>query len=332
MTKDREFDEDGFPILRFTPEEMAATRARMAEVVDCRALAETLLADRPTPSRDRLLELADAWGIDGTKTLTEIDGEDLGDANDVADEPEVHALRYVPVGRWLPGDIGLMLNYGHGVTIAAALAERLLRDDPLVEAQHYPGDLLQSFARMAEETRQMDALGDLIAAAKRQTWDLFETACNAAHLDDHARRESRNRLECGERSPPGQNPFLEVEGLLDIIAGVSDLVCPPTLLWLAQAKQLFAHYRPRKSIELVPLPDLDNADYRRTIADPETFKFRRDTRFAILHETSGGIRLRIFAESAVDHRHGIAFGTVEAAKAKALRDYGIAEEDWREAD
>ena len=200
----------------------------------------------------------------------------------------------------------------------------------MVETEFYAGDLLETFGRHAGTDTLRAALAGFLDRAKADVWRRFETTANQTGLDHAARREARQRLSDGERAPPGRNPFLEIEHALDQIARIEDGARDPDVIAKVTAKQLFAVYRPRKSLEIVPLPDIEDPDYRASIADPDTFKFRRDTTFTIIADREGeGVRLLVFSESAADHALGRRFADTVAAKAAALRDYGIAETDWR---
>ncbi|MEM6762254.1 MAG: contact-dependent growth inhibition system immunity protein [Pseudomonadota bacterium] len=330
MADEREFDEDGFPILRFTEEEMAKTRERMNTLVDCKALAREIMQQRPAPDPQLLASLAEEDGIDGTKTLTELEGNDMGDTHDVADEPLVHALRYVPLAQWSARDVALMLVYHHGVPQAAALAERLLRQDPMMEAEHYAGDLLTQFCATLSETGRTRAAEELVALFEERLWENFESVAAKAPISDDVRERERERLLHGRRADPGKDYFLRTRRYLKQLATVQECLSPREVLAIAEAKQLFARYRQRKSVELVPLPDLDDPTYRAKIDDADTFKFRRDTTFTIVSDRlTDGVRLVIHSASAIDHRLGVWCDSINAAKALALRDYGVTEEDWR---
>lgn len=330
MSDEDDVDEDGFPIYRPDPQVVARVRAQMETLVDCKQLAREMMADRAPPDPAALEALAQGHGIDGTKTVTEIEGEDLGDTYDVADETIVHALRYVPVGQWTPSDVYLMLAYGHGTAIAAALAEMLLRDDPLVEAQHYSGDLLAEFARHADRTDRAETMAALIAQSEASIWERFERTAAETGMNTEVRQAQRQRLHEGRRAAEGPDPFLDVDWDLNVLARVRDHIDPPDILAVAEVKQRFASYRPRKSVELVPLPDLEVEGYKVTLDNPDTFQFHRDTVFQIATDRSGrGVRLRIFAASAIEHAQGIWYADVASAEAAALDDYGISTDAWR---
>ncbi|MEM7301697.1 MAG: hypothetical protein AAF468_11495 [Pseudomonadota bacterium] len=331
MSDQPEFDEDGFPIYRPSEEELARTREQMNRLVDCRKLANEMMTSLPEADAELLAQLKSGHGIDGMMSLTEIEGEDLGDTYDEADEPIVHALRYVPVARWLPSDVRLMLAYGHGIDIGLLLAEWLLRDDVMLEAEYHSGDLLELFCGLAIGRGRRDRVEKLTARFENSIWDKFQHIAKESDMDTATVEKQRVRLLNGVRSEPGQNPFLKIERDLKTLANLKNDLWPPRVIAKARTKQLFARYRPRKSVELVLLPDLDVAEYRATINDPDTFKFRRDTDFNIVQEQNEvGVRLRIFSASAMDHKQGIWFEDVAAAKAAALEDYGIGALNWED--
>lgn len=320
-----------FSSVETSPEQIARIRERMNTLVDCRALAQEMLEALPELDQALLEYLRDSHGIDGTRTLTELEKRDLGDTYDVADEPAVHALRYVPVVRWSPANVYLMLTYGHGEGVGMALAEWFLSKDPLIEAQYHSGDLLVAYSSLACGAGRFDRVKALSLRYEEQIWRDFEALARSAGITGQDAEAQRVRLLHGRRSEPGQNPFLDVEVKLPTLARLREDFEPVVTLATARVEQLYAPYRPRKSIELVPLTDLENPDYRKTIEDSETFSFHRDTVFSIVRDSEGeGVRLRIFSESAIDHRQGIWFSSISTAKAEAKRDFGIGDEDWIE--
>jgi len=329
MAGDFEYDEDGNQVYRPSPEEIEETLQRVNTLVDCKALAQEIIERSDMPDQAFLQEISRAHGIDGTKTLTEIEGEDYGDAYDEADEAIVHALRYVPVARWDLADLRLMIAYGHGINVAMVLAECYLRKSPMLEAEYHAGDLLELFSREAHGAGKAGIAKEFADRFENSVWDEFDNITEQLDLNSEEVGLHRTRLEHGRRSDPGKNYFLDIENHLETLAKIKDHIDPPKTIATAKAKQLFAHYRPRKSTELVPLPDLENVSYKTKIDDPDTFKFRRETKFTVVEDPkANGVRLRIFSDAAIDHRPGIWFATTEDAMETANRDFGVLKTDW----
>ncbi|MGC4042344.1 MAG: contact-dependent growth inhibition system immunity protein [Armatimonas sp.] len=85
--------------------------------------------------------------FDRTKTLNELE-------NDVWEPPEeddyvshlvgrCHALRTVPVGEMTPADLRILLGQNIGTEFLIPLALEVLERQPLINAELYPGDLLE---------------------------------------------------------------------------------------------------------------------------------------------------------------------------------------------
>jgi hypothetical protein len=55
---------------------------------------------------------------------------------------ECHRLRRVPLREFTPGNLRIMVGQSIGLESLAPLALQILADDPLLEAELYPGDLL----------------------------------------------------------------------------------------------------------------------------------------------------------------------------------------------
>jgi glycogen debranching enzyme len=77
----------------------------------------------------------------------------------------------------------------------------------------------------------------------------------------------------------------------------------------------------------MPRRDFEDSEIRAHLDAPDTFWFRRVTRFEIV-PAGQGVRLRHFSQSAIENSHGIAFETADAAKDYARSEYGVAREAW----
>lgn len=327
--------EEKFSKLEYSDDEIAALRDQMATVVDCRELAERMTGDRrpANPFRRRLL--MHRFGIDADRTLTEIEGVDLGDTTLWADLADVHALRHVPLGHWSDGDIALMLVYGHGGPTVQGLALERLERQPLLEAAHYEGDLLVVTARrISAESSNADAVGqwmrkvmaEVLGATEQEIWTRFYAHCAELGLGGPDVGAARQRLSSGAR-PPAGNPFGDTGHALNMLAEATDLIAPARRLWVAEAELPYARYRKRMGVELMPRTEFSDPEIRAGLDAPDGFWFSRQTRFQIV-EDGLGVRLRHFADSAVENWHGMAFETAEAARAHATWTYGVPQEAW----
>jgi len=80
---------------------------------------------------------------DVSKTLEQFDGQHWG-------EPEweshlvleCHRLRRIPLREFTPANLRIMVGQSIGLEVLAPLALHALADNPLLEAELYPGDLL----------------------------------------------------------------------------------------------------------------------------------------------------------------------------------------------
>jgi hypothetical protein len=104
--------------------------------------------------------------VDGHQSLEQIEGDDWGDPPDDATAliRTVHALRRKPVGELSTEDLRELIPQRVGLAVVVPLALRHLRDDPLLEAAFYPGDLLS--AVLAVPSEFWSARPDLLATAR----------------------------------------------------------------------------------------------------------------------------------------------------------------------
>ena len=106
------------------------------------------------------------------RTLSEL-GDSCGDPGPGATGmmKECYRLCGVPLGQLQPGDLRLLIGQGIGLRWLVPLALAALEEDPLVEADYYPGDLLLNVLRADvrasgdESRRRVEAC--LVAAAAR---------------------------------------------------------------------------------------------------------------------------------------------------------------------
>lgn len=326
--------------LNMTPAQIEALRERMNTRVDCRALAETFINERPAPGRERLMRLADAYGIDGLKTLTDIENHDAGDAYDVADEPQVHALRYVPIGRWTPNDITLMLGYGHGACDALWLAIDVLEDCPLIEARYYEGDLLIEASRVASDRNAPDyprrapvrnRLFAILDTAMQHIRARFERTADDIDQAPEHRAAAWARLLSGGRAPEA-DPYHWIADYLNEMTKARDYLDPPSVLLEAEGTLTYAHYRPRSGLEIVPANALRNPDVSELLSNSRSFSFKRATRFEITtpqRDEEDGVRLRHFSDAAIENHLGIRFKNIDEAVGYARQLFGVADKAWR---
>jgi CDI immunity proteins len=87
--------------------------------------------------------------LDITKSLTQLEGHDWGPAEgDTYVIRTCHNLRNKPIGQFTVEDLRIMIGQKIGLPFLVPLALRRLQDDPLVEGDFYPGDLLMAVLRV----------------------------------------------------------------------------------------------------------------------------------------------------------------------------------------
>lgn len=93
-----------------------------------------------------------SWNVDirfdTSKSLEELEGENWGDPPcDGSRSPLAERclpLRRTPLKDFAAGDLRVMIGQNIGLPFLVPLAIRLFKEDPLVEGDFYPGDLLAS--------------------------------------------------------------------------------------------------------------------------------------------------------------------------------------------
>jgi len=83
------------------------------------------------------------------KTLEELDGQDWGEPNfDSYVVTNCHRLRRVPLKDFTAEDLRLMIGQQISLEYLVPLALDRLAENPLTEANFYPGDLLNSVVQI----------------------------------------------------------------------------------------------------------------------------------------------------------------------------------------
>ena len=328
--------EEKFEPIEYSPEEIREIRERMSQTVDARDLARRMIEARTRRPDAWADDIAKRFGFDPRQSLTEFEQFDAGDGHDVADEPEVHALRHVPMDHWTPNDVCLMLAYGIGVECALWLALDILSREPMIEARHFEGDLLLVAAQTlasgeAKDFGDADRAPALLRAAlddaHRDIWARFAVQADEQGLSDAEREEHRTRLSRGfaVREP---GPFRATGRRLNRLAEALCMLDAPQVLATAAAEMVYAYYRPRRGLEIVPPADLADPEIRAHLEHEDTFYFRRETRFEIVAAEAGGVRLRHFSESAIENHHGLWFENEDAATGYAVDAFGVPPGAW----
>lgn len=86
-------------------------------------------------------------------TLEEIENDQWGPAPDDTSYliRRCHELRTVPLGQFGPEDLRILIGQHIGLDVLVPLAAGMLRTDPFVGGDHYPGDLLAAVLRVPEQ-------------------------------------------------------------------------------------------------------------------------------------------------------------------------------------
>ncbi len=81
--------------------------------------------------------------VDRSRSLQDLEGEDWGEPTyDSHLVTECHRLHRVPLSKFSVEDLRIMIGQGFGLRYLVPLALEQLRENPLAEGAHYPGDLL----------------------------------------------------------------------------------------------------------------------------------------------------------------------------------------------
>jgi contact-dependent growth inhibition (CDI) system CdiI-like immunity protein len=112
-------------------------------------------------------------------SLEAIENDRWGDAPDDATRliSTVHELRRKPIGELTPEDLRVLIGQGEGLEVLVPRALSQLADDPLVEGDLYPGDLLAAVLRVPRgywSTHQdlLAKINEIVAAVDKSYPDL----------------------------------------------------------------------------------------------------------------------------------------------------------------
>jgi CDI immunity proteins len=88
--------------------------------------------------------------VDERRTLEQLDGQDWGDPSTAPTGMIARCLRLrrTPLKALTNGDLRLLVSQKIGLKVLVPRALQCLSDDPLMEAEYYPGDLLSALLRV----------------------------------------------------------------------------------------------------------------------------------------------------------------------------------------
>lgn len=318
-----------------------AVRRRPSTPIPAETLAEELVRDRPRSSAEREKALKSRFGIDPDASLASMSNVRQKAESVFGNQPTASALRHVPIGRLTAADLAILLMHRESTARVIMLCVDMLSQDPLLEAQFYPGDLLKAAAERAstplgaEEARSIQSLRNpllaLIAQGVVRTWDDFEADADRLRMSPDARQRHRRRIARGERQPEN-DPFWRTVDRLNLLAETRRFLEPLDIQFVAQSNITYARYRPMTGLEPVPVPDLLDKDISERLDGPDTFYFVRETEFVIARDVDrDGYRLHHYAHAATNNHLGIAFEEIADAKHYATANFGVAEELWLSA-
>lgn len=91
-------------------------------------------------------------GFDRTKSLQEVEQHDWGEpaTDDTSLVTRCLRLRRKPLNQFTVGDLRIMIGQKISLPILIPLAVERVQDEPLVEGDYYPGDLLHAVLRVDE--------------------------------------------------------------------------------------------------------------------------------------------------------------------------------------
>jgi hypothetical protein len=140
------------------------------------------------------------------KSLQELEQSDWGEPTyDSYLVTTVNRLRRVPLRQFTVEDLRIMIGQGIGLPFLVPLALEHLRNNPLVEGDYYPGDLLKSMltadstfwlehsewreeireiaartlARLHSLTPEDEDYSDIVLESLTEGWKVFESAPHA---------------------------------------------------------------------------------------------------------------------------------------------------------
>ncbi len=326
------------------------------DIVNCRELAQAMAAQRTAAEPETIAELKSRFGIDAALSLTEIEGVDLGDADAWGDMPDIHALRYMPISHFQPGDTALMISYDQSPGVMFPLARLALEADPLIEAQHYEADLLLAVARLIS-SRTFDekvtfprALRvvpeeaawamELISGAEGQLWRRFARMADGREADDveDARDQILNGPVLSEASW-----FQKIDEIANTIAEARAWLQPPHVIKRSYVQLLYVVPQEGR-LQAVHIEDED--DGMEALVTQARHVFERMTVFEIVHSPKGtsgaepentdapeeGVRLLMRSASAIEDWRGTWFEDVDEAIEYAEDTYGVPPEAWEDPD
>ena len=327
-------------------------------IINCRELAQAMQAQRVAAEPEKVAQLSSRFGIDAALNLTQIEGLDLGDADAGGDMPDIHALRYMPISHFQPGDTAMMITYGQSPAVMLPLARLTLEGDPPIEAQFYQGDLLLAVARLIAR-RTFDekvavpvpsplrvvpdgadwALA-LIDAADAQLWKRFARAADGRSAEDveDAREQILNGPVLTELSW-----FDGLDDIANMIAEARAWLQPPHVVKRSYVQLLYVVPQ-RGRLQAVRVDDDD--DGIEELITQARHAFERMTVFEIVHSPEGlsgmegnldeepvdGVRLLMRSASAIEDWRGTWFEEVEEAIEYAEEAYGVPPQTWEDPD
>lgn len=100
--------------------------------------------------------------VDVRRTLQQLDGQDWGDPESAPTGMVARCLRLrrTPLKDISRGDLRLLVSQNIGTEVLVPMALRHVSDDPLMETEYYPGDLLGALFRV-EKAYWSDNLAEL---------------------------------------------------------------------------------------------------------------------------------------------------------------------------
>lgn len=119
--------------------------------------------------------------FDRRKSLQELERDDWGEPNDHAHLVQTcHRLRRVPLADFTTGNLRIMIGQKISLLFLVPLALEKLQEDPLVDANYYPGDLLNAVLDVPEtfwsvHANMRDVLRQVVAKTKELLVSLEET-------------------------------------------------------------------------------------------------------------------------------------------------------------
>lgn len=308
--------------------------------MDCKQLARAFRAQRSPLDVTLTADLRSRFGIDANKTITQIEGIDLGDAAAWGDLPDIHALRHLPLTHFTPADVDLMLVHREAIDVLLPLARIMLERDPLLAAQNFDGDLMLAVAscvaceafdaHVQVPTRFHNGQPEeaawatkLVQLAEEKMWADFARAADGRNEKDFS--NARRIVSWGPPliDTPWYSPF---DDTMNTLCEARAWLKPPRVRARAVANALYVVPRDGR-LQIVPVETFES------LAETAEHSFERATVFEITDprdQEVAGFDLVNRSVSSIEDWRGTRVDDIDHGIDLAMNLFGIPPAIWEE--